>query len=71
MPTVDELILFYYNRYVESGKIQTLPLMVEKWAKNLIESYQPHFDTSSIKIIKKVFNEYREVEKRIKVESES
>lgn len=69
LPTVDELILFYYNRIVESGKCKTLPYMVAKWAKQLIEDYQHYFNSSNIKKIKTVFNEFREVEKRKKAES--
>lgn len=32
VPTVDELILFYYNRYVIGNKKSTLPLMTRLWA---------------------------------------
>lgn len=32
MPTLDELILFYYNRYVQANKKNTLPFLTEKWA---------------------------------------
>lgn len=69
LPTVDELILFYYNRHVVSGKHSTLPCVVAKWSNRLIEEYQPHFESLSVKKVKRVLNEFREVEKRIKVES--
>ncbi len=71
MPTVDELILFYYNRYVDACKTDTLPFMVEKWARGLIEEYKPHFELLSVKKVKKVLNEFRPVEKRVKVETEN
>ena len=31
-PTKDEIILFYYNRYVVANKYNTLPYLTEKWA---------------------------------------
>jgi hypothetical protein len=43
LPTVDELIVFLYNRFVEGKKFVTLPFQVEKWANRLIEDYKPHF----------------------------
>lgn len=39
LPEVDELIAFYYNRYVESGKMETLPYMVRFWAEGLSERF--------------------------------
>lgn len=32
MPNADELVLFYYNRYVIGGKKTTLPEFVNQWA---------------------------------------
>jgi hypothetical protein len=43
LPTVDELIVFLYNRFVEGKKFVTLPFQAEKWANRLIEDYKPHF----------------------------
>lgn len=36
IPTYEELILFFYNRYVEGSKKTTLPFLTEKWTKDLI-----------------------------------
>jgi len=29
LPNYDELLVFYFNRYIDSGKIKTLPFMME------------------------------------------
>ena len=68
LPTLDELIVFFYNRYVEAGKCKTLPFKVSVWAELLIEEYRPHFDSLSVKKVKRVFNESRTIDKRIKME---
>jgi hypothetical protein len=39
MPTKDELILYYYNRYVVRNKKSTLPYLTEPWAEKLIVEY--------------------------------
>jgi hypothetical protein len=39
MPTKDELILFYYNRYVVKNKKSTLPYLTEVWTEKLIADY--------------------------------
>ena len=46
IPTKDELILFYYNRYVIAGKVNTLPYKIEMWAENIIDNYVPVFETT-------------------------
>ena len=40
LPTPEELSVFYYNRYVEAGKVSTLPFQTEQWARQLLESYR-------------------------------
>lgn len=67
LPTVDELVVFLYNREVEAGKCKTLPFKVREWAEELISEYKPHFDSLSVKKAKRVFNESRVIEKRIKL----
>ena len=42
-PTKDELAIFYYNRYVEGDKKNTLPFQTEKWIGELLKSYDPIF----------------------------
>lgn len=39
MPTIDELIVFYYNRYVIANKKNTLPFMTKQWAEQFIQEY--------------------------------
>lgn len=38
-PSKTELAIFYYNRYVEAGKKNTLPFLTEKWIAELLASY--------------------------------
>ena len=39
LPTHDELILFYYNRMVMSGKKPTLPFLTNSWTEQIISEY--------------------------------
>lgn len=39
MPNRDELITFYYNRYVIANKMSTLPLLTAFWADQFITQY--------------------------------
>lgn len=39
MPNRDELITFYYNRYVMANKMSTLPLLIGFWADEFINQY--------------------------------
>jgi hypothetical protein len=68
VPNVDELVLFLYNRYVESKKYKTLPFKVREWAESLIEEYKPHMESLGAKKAKRVFNGSRVIAKRIKME---
>ncbi len=70
LPSVDELMVFLYNREVETGKCKTLPFKLREWAEELINEYKPHFDSLSVKKVKRVFNESRAMDKRIKLEAE-
>lgn len=37
MPNRDELIIFYYNRYILSDKVKTLPFLTEIWSKDFVK----------------------------------
>lgn len=39
MPTKDELIIFYYNRYVVGDKVKTLPFLTDIWSEEFAEQY--------------------------------
>jgi hypothetical protein len=39
MPTKDELILFYYSKYVVKNKKSTLPYLTEVWTEKLLADY--------------------------------
>jgi hypothetical protein len=36
----DELAIYFYNRFIYSGKERTLPFMTEKWTEDFIEEYK-------------------------------
>lgn len=42
-PVANELILFYYNRYVEAGSYKTLPYQAEAWTHELLAKYEVAF----------------------------
>jgi hypothetical protein len=42
-PTQAEIAIFYYNRYVESGKKGTLPFLTQKWIQDFLEQYEQFF----------------------------
>lgn len=44
MPTKDELIVFYYNRYVLRNKSSTLPYLTEVWAERIVTEYTKVLD---------------------------
>jgi hypothetical protein len=44
--------------------------MIMAWADQLINEYKPYFDSLSVKKVKRVFNESRTIDKRIKLEAE-
>lgn len=39
LPNRDELIVFYYNRYVVGNKKDTLPFLVGQWAGKFVDEY--------------------------------
>lgn len=50
MPTKDELILFYYNRYTVKNKASTLPFLTEHWAEKLVKEYTKVMDEHKITV---------------------
>lgn len=70
LPNWDELVTFYYNRYIEAGKNNTLPYLTEQWAKDVIEVYTPHFAKLEIDHIIKIFKESMPIVNRCKTEDE-
>ena len=67
-PSRGELAVFYYNRYVEAGKRSTLPALTQVWIEQLLGSYEPVFEESSIPEIVAIIKESRNVEKRAQLE---
>ena len=68
LPTVDELITFYFNRYIEAGKSSTLPFLAQRWTIDVIEVYRPHFEKLEIKSIIEIFNKYNPIDQRCAAE---
>lgn len=69
-PTKDELAIFYYNRYVESGKKATLPHLTERWIEDLLASYAPVFQEGySMPKIIAALKESRDPKRRAEMES--
>lgn len=52
MPTKDQLILYYYNRYVVKNKKSTLPYLTEPWAEKLIVEYSKVMAENKITVVK-------------------
>lgn len=46
----EELITFYYNRYVIGGKKDTLPFLTEIWADEMVEEYTRVLEVNKITI---------------------
>ena len=69
-PNADELITFYYNRYIEANKCKTLPFLTERWAKDVIEVYRPFFEKLDVKKIIEIFIEFMPIVYRQKAEKE-
>ena len=67
-PTKDELAIFYYNRYVEGDKKNTLPFQTEKWCNELLKSYEVVFQEGyDIKKIISTLKESRNLERRVEL----
>ena len=66
IPTKDELIIFYYNRYVVANKKSTLPYLTERWAGEVISDYNEAFEISkcSVKEAVEIINSSMSIVKR-------
>lgn len=40
LPNYDELLIFYFNRYIESGKYSTLPYLTKQWTQDIIDDHK-------------------------------
>lgn len=50
IPNRDELLVFYYNRYVVAKKKSTLPMLTEQWSVQFIQQYTKVFQENNITI---------------------
>lgn len=68
-PTSDQIAIFYYNRYVEGEKKNTLPYQTGKWVVQLLKSYEPVFSEGyDIKKIIATLKESRNIDRRVEME---
>jgi hypothetical protein len=49
-PKQDELLTFYYNRYICAGKKKTLPFHTADWAKDFIGEYRKVMEENKIDV---------------------
>ena len=70
LPNYAELLLFYFNRYVEAGKETTLPYMSEIWTHELLEKFSKACEGKSIEKVIEIINLSRPVDKRVVMEQE-
>lgn len=66
-PTYLELILFYYNRYVEGGKKSTLPFLVEKWTHEVADKFNQASEGMEIKEIIEIIISSRPIPTRMEI----
>jgi hypothetical protein len=70
LPTVEELLIFYFNRYIEAGKCGALPYLARRWASDVVEIYKPFFEKMDIQSIIEIFNKYNPIDKRCEAEKQ-
>jgi hypothetical protein len=68
LPNFAELLLFYFNRYVEAGKETTLPLLTEMWTHELLEKFTKACEGKEPAKIIEIVNISRPVDKRATME---
>jgi hypothetical protein len=68
LPNYAELLLFYFNRYVEAGKESTLPFLAEPWTHDLMEKFNKACEGMEIKDVIDIINSSRPIDKRIFME---
>lgn len=49
-PTKDELILFYYNRYVMADKCKTLPYLIDRWSEEIVGEHNKVFKETKFSV---------------------
>jgi hypothetical protein len=69
-PELVELIIFYLNRYVESGKKGTLPYLAEIWSEELCTKFLKAAEAYSIEETLAVLKKSQPIEERMKIEKE-
>lgn len=67
-PEVVELIIFYLNRYIESGKKTTLPYLTEVWGEELCNKFLKAAEGYTAEKCIEVINKSQPIEERIKIE---
>ena len=67
-PEYAELLLFYFNRYVEAGKQTTLPFLSEMWTRELSEKFNKASEGLEVPKILEIVDKTRPILKRIEIE---
>jgi hypothetical protein len=67
-PELIELTIYYYNRYIESGKKKTLPYLTEIWCEELYTKFTKASTKYSVEEMIKIIDLSRSIEKRIEIE---
>ena len=72
IPTKDEVILFYYNRYVLADKCNTLPYLTDRWVEEICGEYNKVITETkhSVEQIIHILDKSRPIEIRKKMEVE-
>jgi hypothetical protein len=68
LPNHAELLLFYFNRYVEAGKETTLPLLTHQWTQELLDKFTQACEGKAIEKVIEIINLSRPVDKRVSME---
>ena len=69
-PEPIEMMIFYYNRIVESGKKKTLPFLTQIWTEELCMKFLKAAETYNIQQTLEVIKKSQSIENRIKIEKE-
>ena len=71
MPEYAELLVFYYNRYVEADKCTTLPFLTQSWTRELSEKFNKAAEGKSVAQVIQLLNLTRPILKREQIEAEA
>ena len=69
LPVYHELLIFYFNRYVEADKTTTLPYLSEQWTHELVEKFNKAAEGRTVPEIIQLLNLSRPVIKREQMEA--